>query len=98
VLLVVEAKKSDKGITVDHIGQAKSYAQELLPACYMVSNGQQIMVYQFNGMLAPDERVLDFNRMDLRQKWEDLYNCVSKEAAIRRKEWMQERISNIKPT
>jgi len=89
VLLVVEAKKSDKGITVDHIGQAKSYAQELLPACYMVSNGQQIMVYQFNGMLAPDERILDFNRIDLRQKWKDLYNCVSKEATIRREEWMQ---------
>jgi hypothetical protein len=89
VLLVVEAKKSDKGITVDHIGQAKSYAQELLPAYYIVSNGQQIIVFQFNAMLAPDERVMDFDRSQLRGKWEDLYNYVSKEATIKRKLWMQ---------
>ena len=37
VLLVVEAKKGDKGITVDHISQAKSYAQEL-PTRLLCSN------------------------------------------------------------
>ena len=57
-LLVVEAKKNDKGITVDHISQAKSYVHDLLSACYVVSNGQQIKVYQFNGMLAPDDCVI----------------------------------------
>lgn len=90
VLLVIEAKKSDKGISVDHIGQAKSYAQELLPACYIVSNGQQIIVFQFNGMLAPDERVLDFDRVQLRGRWKDLYNYTCKEATIRRKQWMED--------
>ena len=89
VLLVIEAKKSDKGISVDHIGQAKSYAQELLPACYIVSNGQQIIVFQFNGMLAPDERVLDFDRVQLRGRWADLYNYTCKEATIQRKQWME---------
>lgn len=87
-LLVVEAKKSDKGISVDHIGQAASYAQELLPACYIVSNGQQIIVFKFNGMLAPDERVMDFDRSELKEKWETLYGHISKEATIKRKEWM----------
>jgi hypothetical protein len=87
-LLVIEAKKSDKGISVDHIGQAASYAQELLPACYIVSNGQQIIVFKFNGMLAPDERVMDFDRSELKEKWETLYGHISKEATIKRKEWM----------
>lgn len=96
VLLVIEAKKSDKGISVDHIGQAKSYAQELLPACYIVSNGQQIVIFQFNGMLIPDERVMEFDRSNLHDKWGDLYNCISKEAAIQRKLWMEERISRMK--
>ncbi|TSA06585.1 MAG: hypothetical protein D4R73_11055 [Deltaproteobacteria bacterium] len=96
VLLVIEAKKSDKGISVDHIGQAKSYAQELFPACYIVSNGQQIIIFQFNGMLIPDERVMEFDRSNLRDKWGDLYNCISKEAATQRKLWMEERISRMK--
>ncbi len=96
VLLVIEAKKSDKGISVDHIGQAKSYAQELLPACYLVSNGQQIMVFQFNGILIPDERIMDFDRSKLHDKWGDLYNYVSKKATIQRKLWMEERISRMK--
>ena len=95
VLLVIEAKRSDKGISVDHLGQAKSYAQELLPACYIVSNGQQIFIYQFNGMLIPDERVMDFDRSELHEKWNDLYNHVSKKATIQRKLWMEEQIKKM---
>lgn len=96
VLLVIEAKRSDKGISVEHIGQAKSYAQELLPACYIISNGQQIIVFQFNGMLIPDERVMDFDKSELYEKWRDLYNHVSKKAAIQRKLWMEEQITRMK--
>lgn len=69
VLLVIEGKKGDKGITVDHIGQAKSYSQELLPACYVITNGHQIMVYQFNGMLYQDELVMNFNKQCLDIAW-----------------------------
>ena len=96
VLLVIEAKKSEKGISVDHIGQARSYARELLPACYLVSNGQQIMVFQFNGMLIPDERIMDFDKSELKVKWDDLYNYVSKKATIHRKLQMEERIAKMK--
>lgn len=90
VLLIVEAKKS--GINADHIGQARSYAQQLFPACYMVSDGQQILVFRFNGMLGPDERVLDLCRAELKDRWQNLYNSISKEATIQRKQWMQEQI------
>jgi len=96
VLLLIEAKKSDKGISVDQIGQAKSYAQELLPACYIVSDGQQIKVFQFNGMLVPDECVMDFARLELKERWEALYKYVSKEATIKRKQWMEDQISRAK--
>jgi Type I restriction enzyme R protein N terminus (HSDR_N) len=95
-LLVVEAKKSDKGVSTDHIGQARSCAQELLPACYIVSNEQQVVVLKFNGLLIPDERVMDFDRSELRDKWSDLHNYASKTATIRRKRWMKERISGMK--
>jgi len=93
VLLVVEAKKSDKGITVEHISQAKSYAQELLPACYVVTNGQQIKVYQFNGMLAPDDCVIDCDRVELKERWSELHGYISKEATLKRKEWLSSKLT-----
>ena len=89
-LLIIEGKKGDKGITVDHIGQARAYSQELLPACYVITNGQQIMVYQFNGMLYQDERVMNFDRSLLNEIWTDFYKYISKDATTERKMWMQE--------
>ena len=94
VLLVVEAKDSDKGITVDHIGEARSYARELLPACYAITNGQQIIVFRFNGMRYQDERVLDFDRSELNEKWEGLYAQISKKASIDRKFWLKSSVKS----
>jgi hypothetical protein len=85
VLLVIEAKKSDKDITSDHIGQAKFYAHELLAACYIITNGQQIKVYWFSGTLLPDRLVADMDRSNLGEKGADLYVYASKEATIQRK-------------
>jgi len=90
ILLIIEAKKSRKGITVDYIGQGKSYARELLPACYVITNGQQIIVFQFNGMIYQDERIMDFDRSNLNVMWKDLYKYVGKESTIKRKLWMRE--------
>jgi hypothetical protein len=94
VLMVIEAKESDKGITVDNIGQARFYAQGLLPACYVITNGQQIIVFKFNGMLYQDERILDFNRSMLNENWEDLYKNISKKAAIERRLWLKGLLKN----
>jgi hypothetical protein len=93
-LVVIEAKKSDKGISVDHISQVKSYAQELLPSYYIVTNGQQIKVYQFNGLLAPDDCILDFDRTELMATWPDFYGHVSKESALQRKNWLTSKLIN----
>ena len=85
VLLIVEAKNSDKGITVDNIGEVRDYAKELLPAGYVITNGQKIMVFRFNGGQYRDEQVMDFERSMLAEKWLDLYNYVSKKSMVQRK-------------
>jgi hypothetical protein len=58
-----------------------------------VTNAQQIKVYQFNGMLAPDDCVMDFDRMELKEKWQELYGYASKEATLKRKEWLLSKIA-----
>ena len=93
VLLIIEAKNSNKGINIDHIGQARSYAHELLPSNYIISNGEQIIVYQFNGSLIPDEKVMDFNRKELKENWAEFYAYVNKNATSQRKKWMIDRIT-----
>lgn len=90
-LLLIEAKK--KGISADHIGQAKSYAQELIPAYYVLTNGQQVKVYQFNGLLAPDDCVMDFERTVLKDKWQELYGYISKESSLKRKKWLSSKLA-----
>lgn len=85
VLLVIEAKNSDKDISGDHIGQAKSYAHELLPACYIITNGEKIKVFRFSGSLFPDKLLMDFDRSMLIEKWDDLYGYASKNATMQRK-------------
>jgi hypothetical protein len=85
VLLVIEAKNSDKDISWDHIGQAKSYAHELLPACYIITNGEKIKVFRFSGSLFPDKLLMDFERSMLVEKWDDFYGYASKNATVQRK-------------
>ena len=94
VLLIVEAKRSDKPITVEHVSQAQSYARELMPAAYVVTNGQGVKVFGFNGSLAPDDHAMDFDRQDMEQEWKNLFLYVGKKAAMARKEWLRSRFSS----
>jgi hypothetical protein len=85
VLLIIEAKNSDKDITPYAIGQAKYYAKELLPACYIVTNGEMISVFAFNGLRTQDSQILNFNRSMLKDVWKDFYRCVGKKATLKAK-------------
>ncbi len=97
-LLIVEAKKSDKEIKESDIEQAKSYAKVLTPACYIVTNGTRVEVFLYNGSLAPDECILDFNGSILINKWDELYQEVSKKATVLRKSRLLTFISKEHPT
>jgi hypothetical protein len=92
VLLVIEAKVKD--ITEKDIGEARSYARELLPAYYLVTNGKYLNVFGFNGMKILDSKVMELDISMLKEKWKDLYRCISKEATISRKLEVQNKFSS----
>src|SRR5205814_993754 len=46
-LLIVEAKKTEKILTEDAVGQARAYAMWLSTPYYIVTNGDEIRVYLF---------------------------------------------------
>jgi hypothetical protein len=84
-LLIVEAKKSDKIISEDAVGQARAYAMWLTPPFYMVTNGNEIRAYWFRGAVQPDVLLMNFKRSDLRQNWITLYKTLNKVTVIEHK-------------
>lgn len=85
ILMVIEAKNSNKDINTHHISQARAYAKQLLPAYYIVTNGIKISVFAFNGMKTHDSQVMDFDRSMLKDVWKHFYRCACKRATIKAK-------------
>ncbi len=79
-LVLVEAKGSDQAPDAG-TGQAKSYAYWLKPAYYVTTNGQVVVVYNYQGGAVPDVKVLDFKRSELRERFDDLYRVLNPKAA-----------------
>lgn len=94
-LLVVEAKSSEKKLTDDAIGQARSYASELSTPYYVVTNGNQIIVFLFRGGLVKDNQVMNFSRQELREKWQEFYGILSKKSVIETKRKIKEIMNSI---
>lgn len=85
-LLIVEAKKTEKILTEDAVGQARAYAMWLSVPYYLVTNGEDIRVYLFRGAVQPDVMLMNFKRGDLRQQWPALYQTLNKTAVLEYKE------------
>lgn len=81
-LLIVEAKKTDRVLTEDAVGQARAYALWLTTPYYLVTNGEEVRVYLFRGAIQPDVMILNFYRFGLREQWRALYRTLHKTAVI----------------
>jgi Type I restriction enzyme R protein N terminus (HSDR_N) len=79
-LVLVEAKATDQAPDAG-TGQAKSYAYWLKPAYYVTTNGDVIVVYNYQGGAVPDVKILDVKRSSLREQFDDLYRVLNPEAA-----------------
>jgi len=84
-LLVVEAKKADKILTEDAVGQAKGYAIWLTTPYYMATNAEEVCLYLSRAGLQPDVALMKFPRSELRQQWVTLHQHINKAAVIERK-------------
>jgi hypothetical protein len=80
-LVLVEAKGTDQAPDAG-TGQVRSYAFWLKPAYYVTTNGDVIVVYNYQGGAVPDVKVLDIKRSELRDRFDELYHVLNPEAAI----------------
>jgi hypothetical protein len=80
-LVLVEVK--DSGQPPDSgTGQAKSYAFWVKPAYYVITNGDVVIVYNYQGGAVPDVKVLEIKRSELRERFDDLYQALNPSAAM----------------
>lgn len=81
-LVVIEAKEPGRKLTADDAGQARSYAFELSVPYYVVTNGNEIRLYQYNGGPQPDSLLSTFYRTELRSRWIELAQFLHRSAVV----------------
>ena len=79
-LILVEAKATDQPPDAG-TGQVKSYAYWIKPAYYVVTNGDVITAYNYQGGAVPDVKVVDMKRSELRERFDDIYRVLNPQAA-----------------
>ena len=78
-------------------GQAKSYAFWVKPAYYVTTNGDVIVVYNYQGGAVPDVKVMDIKRSELRERFDDLYRVLNPKAANDARQAKIEKAKSVKP-
>jgi hypothetical protein len=80
-LVLVECKAVGKGPDAG-LGQARSYAYWLKPAYYLVTDGDYLTVWNYQGGAVPDVRVCDARRATLSEKFDELHAVLNPQAAL----------------
>jgi hypothetical protein len=62
-------------------GQARSYAFWVKPAYYVITDGDALAVWNYQGGAVPDVQVIEVKRADLRDRFDDLYSILNPDAA-----------------
>ena len=80
-LILVETKSASHKLDAAN-EQARSYAHSLRPAYYVVTNGDLLMVWNYQGAI-PDVKMMEFKREELWDHFDDLYRLLNREAVIK---------------
>jgi Type I restriction enzyme R protein N terminus (HSDR_N) len=91
-LVLVEAKTAGRRLDVA-TEQARSYANSLRPAYYVVTDGNLLTVWNYQGAI-PDVKMMELKRQELQDRFDELYRLLNRETAIKVR---REIIDRIRP-
>lgn len=97
-LVVVEAKRTGRTLAEDAAGQARAYAMWLAAPFYVVTNGDRLRVYLFRGAVQSDVLLLDLERSELRERWQELARLIGRPAAVEHKRRVSDRTTEPQST
>jgi hypothetical protein len=93
-LVLVECKNTNKTRPDAGLGQVKSYSFWIKPAYYVTTNGDTLIVYNYQGGAIPDLKVLELKRSDLRKRFDELYRILNPQAVA---EARRDKIAKLRP-
>lgn len=96
-LVLVETKAVGKGPDAG-LGQARSYAFWVKPAYYVVTDGDYLTVWNYQGGAVPDVRVCEARRGSLAEKFDDLYAVLNPQAALATRQQKIAQLTGPQPT
>ena len=95
-LLVVESKAVGKLLTPDGEAQARSYALWLCAPYYMVTNGDDLVVYENLGGPQRPIEVMRLRREELRERWNEFAAKLNRKAVVARKAQIAETLKKAR--
>lgn len=95
-LVLVECKMPGKGPDAG-LGQVRSYAYWVKPAYYVITDGENLVVWNYQGGAVPDVRVIEVKSGELRERFDDLHAVLNPKAALKARREKAERLSRPRP-
>ena len=92
-LVLVECKRPGRPLD-PAAGQVRDYALWVRPAYYVITDAQSVGVWDYQGAIGPDHKVLEVKQADLADKFDDLYSYLNPAAAM---ETRQKKIARLTP-
>lgn len=74
------------------LGQVRSYAYWVKPAYYVVTNGDELTAFLYMGGPLQDKQVLSVKRVELRDRFAELFRILSLDAALDAKSQLRARL------
>ena len=80
-LVLVECKMPGQGPNAG-LGQVRSYAFIIKPAYYVITDLDNLVVWNYQGGAVPDVRVVEVKNGQLRERFDDLFAVLNPKAAL----------------
>lgn len=80
-LVLVECKRP--GAPLDPaVTQVRDYAMWVRPAYYVVTDSQSLAVWDYQGAIGPDHKLVEVKQAELADRLDDLYKYLNRDAAV----------------
>lgn len=80
-LVLVECKRPGRPLDLAST-QVRDYAMWVRPAYYVITDSQSVAVWDYQGAIGPDNKLVEVKQSELADRLDDLYKYLNRDAAL----------------
>jgi hypothetical protein len=80
-LVLVECKRPGRPLDLAAT-QVRDYAMWVRPAYYVITDSQSVAVWDYQGAIGPDHKLVEVKQAELAERLDDLYKYLNRDAAL----------------